>query len=56
MWRQLKDYLTRKRFERATESFDREIKRVRGDHGRVNDAKAAKTLALHRALAQAVRS
>lgn len=56
MLRRIKAAYTAWQFKRATAAFDAEIAAVRAKHGRVSEAEARKRDALHRALAQAVRS
>ena len=46
----IKAWLARRRFERATAAYDRKIALAKAKHGRVNDARRAKTEALHRAM------
>lgn len=50
MIRALRTWWTRYRFERATAAYDRKIAAAKAAHGRVNDARRAKTEALHRAM------
>ena len=56
MFRRIKAAYAAWRFKRATAAFDAEIEAVRAKHGRVSEAEAKKTAALHKALAEAVRS
>jgi hypothetical protein len=46
----LRTWIARRRFERATRAYDRQIAEAKAKHGRVNDARRAKTEALHRAM------